>query len=133
MRMRDRLIRFMQGRYGIDALSKFLVWVGIGVLLLSNIFRTGFLHYVGLLIVLYSYYRIFSKAYEKRRKENAWFLDKTRGIRALTIGVVQDRKRNKGYRIYSCPSCKQKIRIPKGKGRIVISCPKCKNQFEKKS
>lgn len=133
MRMRDRMIHFMQGRYGIDAFSKFLVWIGIGVLLLSNIFRTGFLHYAGLLIVLYSYYRIFSKHYEKRRRENAWFLDKTKGIRGLIMGMIQDRKKNKGYRIYSCPSCKQKIRVPKGKGRIMIRCPKCTHQFEKKS
>ena len=37
--MKEKLIRFMQGRYGIDQLSKFLLITGLAVVLLSAFFR----------------------------------------------------------------------------------------------
>ena len=36
--MKEKLIRFMQGRYGIDQLSKFLLITGLAVVLLSAFF-----------------------------------------------------------------------------------------------
>ena len=37
------------------------------------------------------------------------------------------------YRFYTCPSCKQKIRVPRGHGKISITCPKCRTSFIGKS
>ena len=39
----------------------------------------------------------------------------------------------KDYRFFKCPTCKQKVRVPKGKGKIKIHCPRCHNDFIKKS
>ena len=36
--MKEKLIRFMQGRYGIDQLSKFLLITGLAVVLFSAVF-----------------------------------------------------------------------------------------------
>ena len=41
--MKEKLIRFMQGRYGIDQLSKFLIIVGVVVVLVSAFFNWGVL------------------------------------------------------------------------------------------
>ena len=37
--MKEKLIRFMQGRYGIDQLSKFLLITGLAVVLFIGVFR----------------------------------------------------------------------------------------------
>ena len=34
---------------------------------------------------------------------------------------------------FSCPKCRQSVRVPKGKGKIAISCPKCREKFIKKT
>jgi V/A-type H+-transporting ATPase subunit E len=39
----------------------------------------------------------------------------------------------KDYRFFKCPTCQQKVRVPKGKGKIKIHCPRCHNDFIKKS
>ena len=35
--------------------------------------------------------------------------------------------------LYRCPSCGQKVRVPRGKGRISIHCPKCQRDFIKRT
>ncbi len=131
--MREKLMRFMQGRYGTDSLSLFLIWTSLICIVLDNFLRTGILNLLGVALLAYSYSRIFSKNYSKRNAENRWFLDKTKGIRALFQNQIKHTKMRKTHHIYTCKSCKQKIRIPKGKGKIMITCPKCKTQFTKRS
>ena len=86
-----------------------------------------------LALLIVCYYRIFSKNHQKRYEENQKFL----AARARFLSWFQKEKyllgQRKDYRIYTCPGCKQKIRIPKGKGKIVVKCPKCHTEFTKKS
>ncbi|MCR4675383.1 MAG: hypothetical protein K5675_10245 [Lachnospiraceae bacterium] len=44
-----------------------------------------------------------------------------------------DKEQKKIYKFYTCSSCGQKVRVPKGKGKIEITCPKCKNTFIKRT
>lgn len=37
------------------------------------------------------------------------------------------------YRIFECPKCSQKLRVPKGIGRIEITCKRCGEKFIKRS
>lgn len=131
--MKERLIRFMNGRYGADELSRFILGLCFACLIV-NMF-TGFagVYLLAILLLGVSYFRMFSKDYAKRYAENQKYLSmKERVLSSLGL-TKRQREQRKVYHIYRCPSCKQKIRIPRGKGKIRITCPKCKHEFEKKS
>ena len=76
--MRERLQRFMQGRYGVDQLSNFIVVVAV-VLLVIELFLPSFkirsiVNLVAVCMLVYSYFRIFSRNHYKRYAENERFL-----------------------------------------------------------
>lgn len=131
--MREKLQRFMAGRYGVDPYARFLNILIIVLLVVSMLTRIGMIYLLALVLLIYSYYRIFSRNHARRYAENMKYLQRTAKLRAF----VQTQKRDAGMRrthhIYRCPNCKQKIRIPRGKGRIAVRCPRCKTEFIKKS
>ena len=135
--MKEKFLRFMQGRYGVDQFSKALLIGGLIVVLLSSFFaggRVGSLFYLlGWVLIIYCYFRIFSKNVSKRYAENQKYLAKTYKIRTYIQQQKNSLAQRKVYHIYKCPSCKQKIRIPRGKGKIEVRCPKCGTTFIKKS
>lgn len=135
--MKEKFIRFMQGRYGIDQFSKFLLAVGLVIVLVSALLGNRpialILYLIGWAFVIYCYFRVFSRNVSKRYSENQAFLTKTYGIRNFFRKQKNIWRQRKVYHIYTCPSCKQKIRIPKGKGKIEVRCPKCGTTFIKKS
>ncbi len=131
--MRDKLIRFMQGRYGADQFSRFLVGLTMVFLVLSLFFRSWVWEILILALIIYTYYRMFSRNIQKRYAENQLFLNKTAGLRRKWAVMKRDAASRKTSHIYRCPNCKQKIRVPKGRGRIAIRCPKCSTEFVRKS
>ena len=135
--MRERFMRFMQGRYGTDQYSQFLLIVGLILVLTSSFIPVDFLasacYIIGWIAVIYAYVRIFSRNISKRYDENQKYLAKTSKIRSGFNKQKSLMQQRKIYRIYTCPGCKQKIRIPKGKGKIEVRCPKCGTTFVKKS
>ena len=123
----------MYGRYGVDSLGKFLVALAFLTIILANITDRGLFSYISWILLIYAYYRMFSKQVYKRAAENQKFLSKTTGIRSWLYKEKNMMAQRKTHHIYKCPTCKQKIRVPKGKGRIEIRCPKCNTKFIKNS
>lgn len=130
--MREKFQRFMYGRYGNDKLNQFLMIVSIVFLVLS-FFRVPFAYYVTLFILIYSYFRMFSRNIGKRAAENQWYLAKEWKVKNFFRKKKSEIKQSKEYHIYRCPNCKQKLRVPRGKGKIVVHCRKCGGEFMKKS
>ena len=130
--MKEKLYRFMQGRYGNDQLNRFLMILVIVCLVLSMLGIRPF-YIVGILCLVFSYYRMLSKNYNKRRAENSVYLRYEYKAKQFWATWKRDMGQRKTHHIYNCPSCRQKIRIPRGKGKIEIRCPKCGQTFIKKS
>ena len=125
------LRNMMVGRYGIDPLNKFLLAISLIILIISNFFGGIILYSIALLGLVYCYFRMFSRNHNKRFYENNLYLRyKNQVINVFRKGknTVSQRRR---YHIYKCPTCTQKIRIPRGKGRIQITCPKCSTVYQK--
>jgi len=135
--MRERFARFMTGRYGVDSLGKALTWISMALLLLSvflpfNIVRS-ICWAAAIVMLVLNYFRMFSRNYSARAEENRRYERFADRFRRTFGNWKYKRAQNKAYHIYRCPSCHQKIRVPRGKGRIEISCPKCGSKFIKKS
>ena len=72
---RDKLYRFMQGRYGrIDELGRFLMYLLFGLLLVSFFVRSSIFSLLILLVLIYDYYRILSKDISARYQENQHYI-----------------------------------------------------------
>ena len=129
-KFRNWLYRFMYGRNGVDQLSNYLLY-GSFIILIPTIFiRNDKVRLIFLtlfwIVVIFNYYRIFSKNTYKRQAENRWFVSK---LNYLKTRITQ----RKNYRFYDCPKCHTHLRVPKGAGLITITCKKCGYQFDKKA
>ncbi len=131
--MRDKIYRFMQGRYGTDDFYKFLFWVALIGIVINWFFKSQLLSFAVTLILAYAMYRVLSKNHSARYAENQRYLQATAKIRYWFDQQKKLMEERKYHHIYTCPKCRQKIRIPKGKGKIMIRCPKCHHEFQKRS
>ena len=130
--VREKLQRFMWGRYGNDQLNKFLLGAALVCMVLS-MFRVPGAYLLALALLIYCYFRMFSKNTYKRAAENQWYLNKTYKMRTAIQKQKWEWQQRKEYHIYKCPNCKQKLRIPRGKGKIMVRCRRCGTEFMKKS
>ncbi|MBQ9983351.1 MAG: hypothetical protein IJP29_02050 [Lachnospiraceae bacterium] len=134
---KQKIIRFMQGRYGVDQLSSFMIWCAVMLALIGMFVQSPIFTILCWVLIIFGYVRILSKNTTRRYTENQKFLDKTFGIRnafaKVKYRVKYGKQTPEAYYIYKCKKCGQRIRIPKGKGKILITCPKCKYQFKKNS
>ncbi len=131
--MKEKFLRFMQGRYGADKLGQFLSGVSVALLVISIFDKTRLSFTAALALLIYSYFRIFSKNIPKRYAENQKYLALTGRLRQKLAKKKSELQQRRVYHIYKCPGCGQKMRIPKGKGKIEVRCPKCGTIFVKKS
>ena len=116
--------RFMAGRYGTDRLNITMLVVGC-VLCFVQVFTPDGVDVVLMILsevlLILSLLRCFSRNTYKRYNENRKFL------------LLIDRIKDRDHRYYTCPKCRQTVRVPKGKGKIAITCPKCREKFIKKT
>lgn len=130
-----KIQQFMYGRNGIDGL-------GIAILVISILLRSifgrynGLINIINLLIYIVFLYRVFSKNLYQRRKENSFFMKyfwKVSNYFKSATSLAKERAIVKQtHKIYLCPKCKKRLKVPKGKGKIEIKCM-CGNKFYKRT
>lgn len=135
--MREKFQRFMIGRYGVDEFSRTLSGMALGCLVIAMF--AGLLpilsifYWAGLGLIVYSWYRMFSRNVSKRYEENQKFLNFRYRMVAKKNSWKKRWAQRGAYRFYKCPDCKQQVRVPKGRGKICITCPKCRREFIKRT
>lgn len=143
---RNRLANFMIGRYGVDEFGRALNIVNIIILLIMIIVTRfwppiNYLWFVAVALMVYQYFRMFSRNHARRAAENAWFCRVFKRNNNRTYGNYTHEMSNRQKKaldkrthcIFKCPNCRQKIRVPRHKGRISIKCPQCRIEFIKKT
>ncbi len=127
------IAKLMYGRYGTDQLGVF----SLLLMLILNLFwiLTGWkiLYLVSTILCFICIWRGFSKNISRRYAENQKFLQITAPLRHWISTKISDMSDLKTHCHFHCPTCKQKIRVPRSKGKIQITCPKCGHEFVKKT
>lgn len=127
--------RLFAGKHGYDELNLFLLFVGVLFVIFSSIFRAftpavaTFLFLGGLIILLWSVWRSFSKDHSQRSLENSYFVNGK--FYSELKGMFNRFRLRKDYRFYRCPGCREWLRIPNKMGTFEIKCPKCHSKFRK--
>ena len=123
-RLSQAFRRFMTGRYGTDKLNSLLLGLGLATCFLNLFVGSAIAGWVLTAVsygfMLWALFRCFSRNTYKRYRENRKYL--------LFVERIRDRE----HKYFTCPRCRQTVRVPRGKGKIAITCPKCKEKFTKK-
>ena len=131
-RIGNALSRFMYGRNGVDQLNLALLWAYILLWIPQTVLVLALrleildilFDLVRLAVVVFMFYRIFSRDLSRRRSENQRFLNWW-WRRKSSFQGARARHADKTHKYFTCKNCKTICRVPVGKGKIVITCPKC--------
>jgi predicted RNA-binding Zn-ribbon protein involved in translation (DUF1610 family) len=123
----------MIGRHGPDQLGIATIVVSLIINLLTGITGLAVFRYVSYALLIISLWRMLSKNTPRRMAENDRFIRVWWPLRTRIKRLFTGFKERKNHRFFKCPSCKNVLRVPKGKGKLQIICPKCGERFIKKT
>ncbi len=132
-RLRYKTARFMYGRYGNDALTNFLLILGLILMIISCLPHLGWVYLLSAAVLAWSLMRSFSRKIDRRRRE----LDRYLRIKKPIVNFFKLRRNKwrdrKTHVYFKCKKCKAVLRVPRGKGSIIVTCTRCKDRIEKKT
>ena len=129
----QKLSSWLRGRNGADSIVRAVGYLALILIVIDLIFRLGWVVWIALALLIYAWWRVASKKLDARRSEDERFR-KLLGPAAAWLGSpVEAMAEAKDYKHLRCPSCSQRVRVPRGKGRVRVTCPRCKEKFEAKS
>ena len=149
-RFREKLYRFMYGRYGTDELyyflfiSFFVVWIAelITVALVSDENAGGLISLIFSLVIsaliFFMIFRTLSRNIYKRRRENEVYLKARRAVSCFLSGNTSRKTKSRNFDsadfiFRDCTKCGATLRLPRKKGKHQVKCPRCSHKFYVKS
>ena len=126
---RDKLSRFMYGRYGQDHLYYAGLIMSLILIIINSFVRNPIISALTWAVLILITFRVLSKNVYKRRLENEKFLKIWNPIKAKFSLSIRKIKERKTHCFHTCPSCKKVLRLPRKKGNHIVSCPCCHNDF----
>ena len=145
-RFREKMYRFMYGRYGTDSLYNFLTWFTV-FLIIAEMITVAIipegqtqaivsLVFFAVIIALFAWNigRTFSKKIAKRRRENERYLKFSGAIKrffsANTSKRTKTMNRDDEYYVFrDCTYCGSTLRLQRRIGKHKVKCPRCSRLF----
>ena len=119
--MREKIARFMAGRYGTDQLNKFLSIVSLVLMIAAIVFNgtrfSQLLWMIAFVLLVLVYVRMLSRNIYKRSDENNRYL-RLRYSVSSKLRMVRERwVQRKDYKFFTCPGCHTTLRtLPQPEG-----------------
>ncbi len=128
MNFRYKLMQFLSGRYGADALGNVILIFAVVLAVINIILRSLILQIFVYALMFFQIYRLFSRNISVRQRENRWFLDKVFYFKKRK--EIQAQRKADRFHVYKkCPSCKAVLRLPYRVGKHKTVCPRCQKEF----
>lgn len=129
-RIKEKLVKFMTGRYGVDQLyyAMFALWA---VLTLVNIkVDSMILMAVSDVFIVLAIFRGFSRNISRRTAENAKFLKVWNPVKRKARLFYRRIREIRVHRFRKCPHCKKTLQLPIKRGKNTVKCPRCQETFD---
>ncbi|WP_293845518.1 zinc ribbon domain-containing protein [uncultured Parolsenella sp.] len=128
-----KVLEWARGRNGADELSGACTTLAVILVIIDLFAHTTWVSVMALVLLGYSWFRITSKDVSARSRENAQVLKAAGPVISFLANPAAELREAKNYVHLACPSCGQRVRIPRGKGTVRITCPKCHTRFDGKA
>ena len=145
-KFKQKMYRFMYGRYGVDNLYNFITWFTV-FLILADMIAVALipegtvqaivsLLFTAIIIFMFSwnFSRTMSKNRANRRRENERYLKISRAIKRFvkantSMGTKSFNRDDATYIFRDCTKCMSTLRLPRREGRNKVRCPRCSHSF----
>ena len=127
--LKNRLIAFMYGRYGIDEMYRGLLVLWGILWLLSAFTGNPVFSLLSVACLGYMIFRAFSKNIAARRAENEKFRKFWNPVKSFFKLQWLRVKECRTHVYRTCPQCRANLRLPRRKGEHNAVCPRCGSHF----
>ena len=131
-KLKWKFVRFMYGRYGVDKLYMASVILFIALQVLQIFIRNPSLSIITFILIIWTFFRVFSKNISARQRENQIFLKFTGIVKSKWIMFIRRMKDLSSHRYRTGSESKTTLPLPRKRGTHKVRCPKCDHLLDVK-